>query len=237
MGHPRSSASWGLPAVFLLMLLESACIPVPSEAIMPFAGFAVSEGKLSLAGIVVAGVAGNLVGSWITYAVGYYGGRPFVDRWGRYVLLRPHHLDTAQHWFDRYGAPVVFFGRMIPIVRTFIWLPAGFGRMRFWRFTLYTALGCIPWVLMLGYVGEKLGANWEKIRPYLHYADYLVVLAFVVLVVYAVVRWHGAGPAGRRRRRAGRERRRLVVPGARAGDDGQPRSRLRLSRPRPRSVE
>ena len=189
--------SWGLPAVFLLMLLESACIPVPSEAIMPFAGFAVSQGKLTLAGIVIAGVAGNLVGSWISYAIGYYGGRPFVDRWGRYVLLRPHHLDTAQHWFDHYGAPVVFFGRMIPIVRTFISLPAGFGKMKFWKFTLYTALGCIPWVLMLGYVGEKLGANWEKIRPYLHYADYLVALAFVVLVVYAVVRWRRRG-AGRR---------------------------------------
>ncbi len=188
--------SWGLPAVFLLMLLESACIPVPSEAIMPFAGFAVSQGKLTLAGIVIAGVAGNLVGSWIAYAIGYYGGRPFVDHWGKYVLLRPHHLDTAQHWFDHYGAPVVFFGRMIPIVRTFISLPAGFGKMKFWKFTLYTALGCVPWVLMLGYVGEKLGANWEKLQPYLHYADYLVVLAFVVLVVYAVMRWRRRG-AGR----------------------------------------
>jgi membrane protein DedA with SNARE-associated domain len=181
--------NWGLPAVFLLMLLESACVPVPSEAIMPFAGFAVSQGKLSLAGIAIAGVAGNLVGSWIAYAVGYYGGRPFVDRWGRYVLLRPHHLDTAQRWFDHYGAPVVFFGRIIPIVRTFISLPAGFGKMKFWRFTLFTALGCIPWVLMLGYVGEKLGSNWEKIRPYLHYVDYFVILAVIVLIVYAVVRW------------------------------------------------
>ena len=188
--------SWGLPAVFLLMLLESACIPVPSEAIMPFAGFAVSQGKLTLAGIVIAGVAGNLVGSWIAYAVGYYGGRPFVDRWGKYVLLRPHHLDTAQHWFDHYGAPVVFFGRMIPIVRTFISLPAGFGRMNFWKFTLFTVLGCVPWVAMLGYVGYKLGASWEKLQPYLHYADYLVVLALVVLVVYAVVRWRRRG-AGR----------------------------------------
>jgi membrane protein DedA with SNARE-associated domain len=185
--------SWGLPAVFLLMLLESACIPVPSEAIMPFAGFAVSQGKLTLAGIVIAGVAGNLVGSWIAYAVGFYGGRPFVDRWGKYVLLRPHHLDTAQHWFDHYGAPVVFFGRMIPIVRTFISLPAGFGKMKFWKFTLFTALGCIPWVAMLGYLGYKLGANWDKIQPYLHYADYLVVLAFIVLVVYAVMRWRRRG--------------------------------------------
>ena len=188
--------SWGLPAVFLLMLLESACIPVPSEAIMPFAGFAVSEGKLGFAGIVVAGVAGNLVGSWIAYAVGYYGGRPFVDRWGRYVLLRPRHLDSAQHWFDRYGAPAVFFGRMIPIVRTFISLPAGFGHMTFWKFSLYTALGCIIWVILLGYAGEQLGANWERLQPYLHYADYLVLLVLVVLVVYAALRLRRRG-AGR----------------------------------------
>jgi membrane protein DedA with SNARE-associated domain len=188
--------AWGLPAVFLLMLLESACIPVPSEAIMPFAGFAVSEGTLSFVGIVAAGVAGNLAGSWIAYAVGYYGGRPFVDRWGRYVLLRPHHLDVAQHWFDRYGAPVVFFGRVLPIVRTFISLPAGFGRMPFWKFTLYTVLGCVPWVAMLGYVGVKLGANWEKVQPYLHYADYVVVAAAVIFITWLTWRWrHSRGAA------------------------------------------
>ena len=181
--------SWGLPAVFVLMVLESACIPVPSEAIMPFAGFAVSAGTLSFWGIVVAGVAGNLVGSAIAYAVGYYGGRPFVDRWGRFVLLRPHHLDTAQRWFDRYGAPVVFFGRILPLVRTFISLPAGFGKMRFGKFALYTVLGCVPWVIMLGYVGDKLGSNWHKVQPYLHYADYLVIAVCVVLVVYGVMRW------------------------------------------------
>jgi len=184
---------WGLPAVFVLMLLESALVPVPSEATMPFAGFAVSQGKLSLLGIVAAGVVGNLVGSWIAYAIGYYGGRPFVDHYGKYVLLRPQHLDMAQRWFDRWGAPVVFFGRMLPIVRTFISLPAGFGRMRFWRFTLFTVLGCIPWVFMLAYVGEKLGSNWEKIRPYLHYLDYLVVAVVVVLVVWLIVRARRGG--------------------------------------------
>ena len=189
--------AWGLPAVFFLMLLESACIPVPSEAIMPFAGFAVSEGTLTFVGIVVAGGAGNLVGSGIAYAVGYYGGRPVVARWGKYVLLRPHHLDTAQHWFDKYGAPVVFFGRMLPIVRTFISLPAGFGKMRFWKFTVYTVLGCVPWVALLGYIGVKLGSNWEKIRPLLHYVDYVVVAALVALAIYGVVKWRrhrGAAP-------------------------------------------
>jgi len=186
---------WGLPAVFILMLLESACIPIPSEATMPFAGFAVSQGHMSLFGIVVAGVAGNLVGSWISYAVGFYGGKPFVERYGRYVLLRPHHLVVAERFFARYGPITVFVGRLLPIVRTFISLPAGFGRMAFWKFTLYTVLGCIPWVLLLGYVGEKLGSNWESIRPLLHYLDYAVVVALVALVIWAILRRRRGRPA------------------------------------------
>jgi membrane protein DedA with SNARE-associated domain len=179
---------WGLPAVFVLMLLESACIPIPSEATMPFAGFAVSQGHMSLIGIVVAGVVGNLCGSLIAYAVGYYGGRPFVERYGRYVLLRPHHLDLAERFFARYGPITVFVARVVPIVRTFISLPAGFGRMPFWKFVVYTVLGCIPWVVLLAVAGEKLGSNWEKVRPLLHYLDYAVVAAVVVLVVWAIVR-------------------------------------------------
>jgi len=186
---------WGLPAVFVLMLLESACIPIPSEAIMPFAGFAVSQGHMSLLGIVVAGVVGNLCGSWISYGVGYYGGRPFVERYGRYVLLRMHHLVLAERFFARYGPITVFFARMVPIVCTFISLPAGFGRMPFWKFTLYTVLGSTIWVTLLGFAGEKLGSNWEKIQPLLHYLDYAVVVAIVALVVWAIVR---------RRRRARR---------------------------------
>jgi len=186
---------WGLPAVFVLMLLESACIPIPSEAIMPFAGFAVSQGHMSLLGIVVAGVVGNLCGSWISYGVGYYGGRPFVERYGRYVLLRMHHLVLAERFFARYGPITVFFARMVPIVCTFISLPAGFGRMPFWKFTLYTVLGSTIWVTLLGFAGEKLGSNWEKIQPLLHYLDYAVVVAIVALVVWAIVR---------RRRRGGR---------------------------------
>jgi membrane protein DedA with SNARE-associated domain len=180
--------SWGWVAVFILMTLESACIPIPSEAIMPFAGFAVSEGTMSLWSIVAAGVAGNVVGSWIAYWIGLYGGRPFVDKYGKYVLMRHHHLDVAERWFDRWGAPTVFFSRMLPIVRTFISLPAGMARMPFWKFTLYTALGCIPWVFMLGYVGVKLGDNWEEIRAYLHYADYVVAVGLVALAVWWIVR-------------------------------------------------
>ncbi len=189
---------WGLPAVYLLMLLESACIPVPSEAIMPFAGFAVSEGTMTLLGITVAGVLGNLTGSWIAYAIGLYGGRPFIDKYGRYVLLRHHHVELAERWFAKYGPTAVFFSRCLPIVRTFISLPAGIAKMPFWKFTLYTVLGCIPWVFFLGWLGTRLGANWEKIRPYLHYADYAVVAALILVVVWVVWRWRrsrgGGGP-------------------------------------------
>jgi len=186
--------AWGWVAVFILMVLESACIPVPSEAIMPFAGFVVSEGKMSLFAIVAAGVAGNLVGSWIAYWIGLYGGRPFIDKYGKYVLLRHHHLDLAESWFDRWGAPTVFFSRCLPIVRTFISLPAGMARMPFWKFTLYTTLGCVPWVFMLGYVGVKLGEHWERIRTYLHYLDYAVVAAIVVAIVWWVVKRRRRGP-------------------------------------------
>jgi membrane protein DedA with SNARE-associated domain len=192
---------WGLSAVFFLMLLESACIPVPSEAIMPFAGFAVSEGAMSLLGITVAGVAGNLVGSWVAYWVGRYGGRPFIDKYGKYVLLRHHHVELAERWFDKYGAATVFFTRCLPIVRTFISLPAGIAKMPFWKFTLYTLLGCIPWVFFLGWLGVRLGEHWEDIRPYLHYADYAVLAALVVVIAWAFLRWRrnrrhgGPGPA------------------------------------------
>ena len=188
--------NWGLPAVFCPHAARERLHPDAQRGDHAVRRLRRERGPPDVSlGIVVAGVAGNLVGSWIAYAVGYYGGRPFVERWGRYVLLRPHHLDTAQRWFDRYGAPVVFFGRMLPIVRTFISLPAGFGRMNFWKFTLYTVLGCVPWVALLGFIGLKLGSNWEKIRPYLHYVDYLVVAVAVALVVWAVLRW--------RRRRSG----------------------------------
>lgn len=188
---------WGLLAVFLLMVIESACIPVPSEAIMLFAGFAVSKGDMSFLGAVAAGVAGNLVGSWIAYAVGRYGGRPFVDRYGKYVLLSHHKLDTAEAWFGKYGPVAVFFSRVLPIVRTFISLPAGAARMRFWRFSLYTALGCIPWVAMLTWIGVAVGQNWRHIQGYMHYVDYLVLAAIIAGIVWLVVRWRrGRGAEG-----------------------------------------
>jgi membrane protein DedA with SNARE-associated domain len=177
----------GLPGVFLLMALESACIPVPSEAIMLFAGFNVSEGNMTLFGIVVAGVLGNVVGSWAAYAAGYYGRIELLEK-NRLIHISPKHLAWADRWFQRYGDATVFFTRMLPIIRTFISLPAGVARMPFWRFTALTLLGCVPWVLMLGIIGREVGNRWEQWRDYLHYGDYVVVAAVVGLVIYLLVR-------------------------------------------------
>jgi membrane protein DedA with SNARE-associated domain len=184
----------GLPAVFILMALESACLPVPSEAIMLFAGASVAEGELTMFGVVVAGVLGNLVGSWAAYAVGYYGRIDLLEK-NRLIHLPPRYLKWADDWFERYGDATVFFSRMLPIVRTFISLPAGVAKMPFWRFTALTLLGCIPWVLMLALVGEAVGENWEQWRDHLHYLDYAVVVAALGAVAYFLVRRRrGGGP-------------------------------------------
>jgi membrane protein DedA with SNARE-associated domain len=186
--------SAGVVAVFLLMTLESACIPIPSEAIMLFAGFAVSKGELTLFGIVVAGVLGNLVGSWTAYAVGYYGRLDLLEK-NKLIHISPKHLKWADDWFERYGSWTVFFSRMLPIIRTFISLPAGVAKMPFWRFSLFTLAGSIPWVLALALIGESVGSNWEDWRHKLGYLDYVVLLAIVAGVVYWVVkRRRGGGP-------------------------------------------
>jgi membrane protein DedA with SNARE-associated domain len=186
--------SAGELGVFALMILESACIPIPSEAIMLFAGFSVSEGEMTLFGIVAAGVLGNLVGSWIAYAVGYFGRIDLLEK-NKLIHISPKHLKWADDWFARYGNVTVFFSRMLPIIRTFISLPAGVAKMPFWRFTAYTLLGSIPWVLMLAIVGEKVGDNWEDWRHKLGYLDYVVLAAIVVGVVYLIVkRRRGGGP-------------------------------------------
>ncbi len=185
--------SAGVAAVFLLMTLESACIPIPSEAIMLFAGFSVSRGELTLIGIIVAGVAGNLVGSWIAYGVGYFGRLDLLEK-NRLIHVNPRHLKWADDWFARYGGATVFFSRMLPLVRTFISLPAGVARMPFWRFTLFTVAGCLPWVTALALIGRGVGANWEQWRHNLGYVDYLVVVAVIVAVAYLIVRRRrGAG--------------------------------------------
>ena len=191
----------GLPGVFLLMTLESACIPVPSEAIMLFAGFNVSEGNLTLFGIVAAGVLGNLAGSLIAYAAGYYGRLELLDQ-NRLIHINRRHLEWADRWFERHGSATVFFTRMLPIIRTFISLPAGAARMPLGRFIVFTLAGCIPWVLMLGIVGREVGDRWGQWRDNLHYLDYVVLAAIVVGIIYLIWRrrtagkWEGSESAG-----------------------------------------
>jgi membrane protein DedA with SNARE-associated domain len=184
----------GLPAVFVLMVAESACIPIPSEATMLFAGFAVTDPAathnhhLTLVGIVLAGVLGNLVGSWIAYGVGRAGRLELVERHGHWLHLKPAHIAWADRWFTRWGAPTVFFSRMLPIIRTFISLPAGVARMPFARFTGLTLAGCAPWVLGLALAGEAVGADWKNTRKAFEYVDYAVVVLVVIVIVNAIIR-------------------------------------------------
>ena len=179
----------GLPGVFLLMLAESACIPIPSETTMLFAGFNVSEGEYSLAVVTAVGVAANVVGSWIAYGVGYFGRIDILEKHGRKLHIKPSHLAWAERWFERYGDATVFFSRMLPIIRTFISLPAGVARMPFWRFTVLTTAGCVPWVLLLAFIGKQVGDRWEQWRDSLHYVDYAVLAMIVLGAIYLFVRW------------------------------------------------
>jgi membrane protein DedA with SNARE-associated domain len=196
----------GLVGVFVLMVLESACIPIPSEATMLFAGFNVAEGEYSLfLAVAVASVA-NLVGSWIAYGVGRAGRVDLIEKHGRKLGISPKHLETADRWFQRHGDATVFFTRLLPIIRTFISLPAGVARMPFWRFSLLTLAGCIPWMLMLTYIGVKVGERWRQWQGYLHYVDYVVAALIVLTAIYLVVRWwRGRGgdePSGAEAQRA-----------------------------------
>jgi membrane protein DedA with SNARE-associated domain len=178
----------GLPGVFVLMLLESACIPVPSEATMLFAGFNVSRGEYSLLAATLVGSSANLVGSWIAYGIGYAGRVDILEKHGRKLHIKKSHLEWADRWFERHGDATVFFTRMLPIIRTFISLPAGVARMPFWRFTVLSFLGCVPWVLMLTFIGKQAGDNWESWKDSLHYIDYAVVAAIVLGVIWLLVR-------------------------------------------------
>jgi membrane protein DedA with SNARE-associated domain len=182
----------GLPGIFLLMALESACIPVPSEAIMLFAGFNVSEGNMTLFGVTAAGVLGNLVGSLAAYAVGYYGRLELLDR-NRLIHVNRKHLEWADRWFERHGSATVFFTRMLPIIRTFISLPAGIARMPLGKFVLYTTAGCVPWVLMLAIIGREVGERWEEWRDSLHYFDYAVAAIILIGIAYLLIRRRRSG--------------------------------------------
>jgi len=186
---------FGYVGVVIAMAIESAAIPLPSELILPFAGWSVSKGLTepltsspwTYWGAVVAGVVGNTVGSMASYAIGAYGGRPLVERYGKYVLISAHDLELADRWFARYGEATVFFSRMLPIVRTFISVPAGIARMPLWRFTLFSILGAIPWVMLLVWGGMQLGDHWLELKHNLRGLDYLI--AAVILLGVGLFVW------------------------------------------------
>jgi membrane protein DedA with SNARE-associated domain len=181
----------GYPGIVLLMGIESACIPLPSEIIMPFSGYLVYTGRFNLWAVSVAGAVGCVIGSLAAYWVGMYGGRPLIEKYGKYVLISHRDLDLADRWFARYGELIVFTSRLLPVIRTFIAFPAGVARMNLSRFVVYTFLGSLPWCLGLAYVGQKLGEQWDKndtLRTWFHRFDFVIGIIGVIAVAWWVWR-------------------------------------------------
>jgi len=170
-------SAMGYSGVILLMAIESACIPLPSEIIMPFSGYLVSTGQLNLWAVGVAGAVGCVLGSLVAYWVGMYGGRPVIEKYGRYVLLSRHDLDIADRWFANHGEAIVFVSRLLPAIRTFIAFPAGVARMNLKRIIIYTFAGSLPWYIGLAYIGQKLGEQWNKddtLKTWFHRFDFVI---------------------------------------------------------------
>jgi membrane protein DedA with SNARE-associated domain len=197
----------GYLGVMAAMAIESAMIPLPSELILPYAGFLVSDpgqlepltrGPWNYWIVVIVATLGNTIGSLIAYAIGAYGGRPFLERYGKYLLIRPHEIELAERFFDKYGAATAFFSRLLPIVRTFISFPAGVARMPLGKFILYSTAGALPWSMLLVFAGEQLGANWVDIRHALQPFDLAIAVAVVVAVLLFI--WWRLGMPGRPRR-------------------------------------
>ena len=175
----------GYFGITALMALESACIPIPSEIIMPFSGYLVFMGRFLFWPVVIWGAIGNLLGSIACYWVGYYGGRPLIKKYGKYILISSHDLERADQWFQKYGQSTVFFSRLLPIVRTFISLPAGISRMNFTKFCFYTLVGSLPWSFALTYAGVIMGENWSTIKVYFEKFD----LVIGGLVIFGIIYW------------------------------------------------
>ncbi len=181
----------GYGGVVLLMAIESACIPLPSEVIMPFSGYLVYTGRFNLWLVAVAGAVGCVLGSLVAYWAGMHGGRPFIEKYGKYVLVSRHDLDLADRWFKSYGEVIIFASRLLPVVRTFIAFPAGVARMNVPRFIIYTFLGSLPWCLGLAYVGQLLGAQWDKnetLKVWFHRFDFLIGLILLLAAAWWVWR-------------------------------------------------
>ena len=178
----------GYPGIFLLMALESACIPIPSEFIMPFSGFLVATGEMNFWLAVLMGSFGNLAGSWLAWWVGHKGGRPLVEKYGKYILLSHHDLDAADRYFNKYGQNTVLFTRLMPVIRTFISLPAGIAKMDFKKFSIYTFIGVVPFTAALTYAGVKLRENWDGLQPYFHKFDLVIVLFLILGIIWYIFR-------------------------------------------------
>ena len=184
----------GYSGIVLLMAIESACIPLPSEIIMPFAGYLVSTGQMNIWFVALAGAIGCVLGSLVAYWVGMKGGRPLIEKYGRYVLVSKHDLDLADRWFSKYGEAIIFTSRLLPAIRTFIAFPAGVARMDLKRFVIYTFAGSLPWCLGLAYVGQLLGEKWNKddtLKTWFHRFDFLIGIAAVILVGWWI--WRHVG--------------------------------------------
>ena len=187
---------WGINllgyfGVAAMMGIESACVPLPSEIIMPFSGYLVSTGKFSLIGVSLAGAIGCVLGSVLAYWAGYYGGRPMAEKYGKYILVTKHDLDIADKFFKKYGNTAVFISRLLPVVRTFISLPAGIARMNFWQFITYTFLGSLPFCYLLAFIGKKLGDNWNTLGVYFHKFDIVIGIIILIGVVWFIRRHIG----------------------------------------------
>lgn len=181
-------SSLGYAGIALLMAIESACIPLPSEIIMPFSGYLVFTGELKLWLVALAGAIGCVIGSLLAYWLGAVGGRPLVEKYGRYVLISHHDLDLADRWFQRHGDITIFIGRLLPVVRTFIAFPAGIARMPLWRFNIYTFVGSFIWCWVLAWIGKKLGQNWNTLGVYFHRFDALIGVILLVGLIWYVRR-------------------------------------------------
>ncbi len=181
-------SSLGYFGVGALMAIESACIPLPSEIIMPFAGFLVAQGKFTLLGVTLAGALGCVVGSVAAYAVGALGGRAFIEKYGKYILISRHDMAIADDFFNKYGSAAIFFSRLLPVIRTFISLPAGIAKMNFSKFVVYSFLGSVPWSFGLAYLGKKLGDHWDTLGVYFHKFDFVIAAIILIGVVWYVRR-------------------------------------------------
>ena len=181
-------ARLGYGGIVLLMAIESACIPLPSEIIMPFSGYLVSTGQMNLWLVALAGAVGCVLGSIVAYYAGAWGGRPFIEKYGKYILISHHDLNLADRWFQRHGDITIFIGRLLPVIRTFIAFPAGIARMNMWRFNLYTFVGSYIWSLGLAWIGMKLGEHWNTLGVYFHRFDAVIGIVLLAGAIWYVQR-------------------------------------------------